>query len=394
MALGITTGLLIGEQAQMLEPLGILFIKLIRMLIVPLICFTLIYGITNLEDTKQLRRIGLKAIGLFFSTAMFAVGIGLLVTHILKPGVGQTLKLALSSDPAPAPFAMAQFFLDLIPDNALLSLTHGNVLQVVFLSFFVGFTLHLHREECELLIRFCRQAAFLCFKLIHSIMALAPIGVFGYMAFIVGTQGTQVLAVLGKLILSILLACLILYACFGLLILLVGRLSPWPFYKKMIPVQLLAFSTSSSKAALTTLMDTAHKDLGVSKANSRFLIPLATALNMDGGAIYQGACALFFAQLFGVELTLAHYFTLFFTCTLASIGGAGIPGGALLFLGMVLNSVGLPLDGVLLIASIDRILDMITTTLNVTGDACATLIIDRSENSLNTTVYNNESRAP
>lgn len=387
MFFGVAAGLLLGEQAQVLEPMGTLFLKLIRMLIIPLICFTLIYGITNLENTQQLKRIGIKAIGLFFATALFAVGLGIIVTHILKPGVGQTLTLTPNTSPAPPVFKPGAFFMDLIPDNALLALAHGNILQVVFLSFFVGFVLNAHREKCPVLIDFTRQGAHLCFSLIQSIMRLAPLGIFGYMAFMVGTQGTQVLATLGQLIASILAACLLLYICFGLLIFFVGRLSPWPFYKKILPIQLLAFSTSSSKAVITVLMDTAHKELGVSKPNSRFLIPLATALNMDGGAIYQGACALFFAQVYGLDLTLTHYLTLLFTCTLASIGGAGIPGGALLFLGVVLNSIGLPLDGVLLIASIDRILDMITTSLNVTGDACATLIIDRSEGTLDEEVY-------
>ena len=155
----------------------------------------------------------------------------------------------------------------------------------------------------------------------------------------------------------------------------------------MIEPQLIAFSTSSSKATLIPLMEVAEKKLGITKQNSRFLIPLASALNMDGGAIYQGACAVFFAQMVGLDLSLAHYGTLIFMCTLASVGGAGIPGGVLLFLGMVLHSVGLPIEGVLLVASVDRLLDMGTTMINVTGDACVTLLIDRSEGTLDEETY-------
>ncbi len=386
MALGVLFGLIFREQATLFEPLGVVFLKLVRMLVVPLIFFTLIYGITNLENTGELKRVGLKAIGLFLATAFLAVALGIGVATLLKPGLGQMLSL-VPQGPPPEAFSLKRFLIELIPDNALLSMVQGNILQVILLAFFVGFTLQRRRKHCATLISVCRQGAEVCFTMIGSIMQLAPIGVFAYIYFVVGTQGLQVLFVLGKLIVTILIACALQYAFFGVLIFWLGRLSPWPFYKKMLPAQLLAFSTSSSKAVLTLLMDTAEKDLGVSPSHSRFLIPMAAALNMDGGAIYQGACAVFFAQVFGLHLTLLHYVLLLFMCTLASIGGAGIPGGVLLFLGMVLSAIGLPIEGVLLIATVDRILDMVTTTINVTGDVCATVIIDRSENTLDVGRY-------
>jgi Na+/H+-dicarboxylate symporter len=389
MVLGTIAGLFLKEQAQMFEPLGLIFLNLIKMIIMPMIFFTLVYGITNIQDSKDIKRIGLKAIVVFLTTAAFAVFIGIATAHFVKPGVGKQL-LLMEDTAIAAPAAassLTKILLEIIPTNAVKAFAEGNILQVILFSFFVGFALNTMRDRCKIIIGFCHEGAFFSFKMIQSIMKLAPLGVFGYIAATVGMQGLEVVIALGKLICTIFVACGIQYVMFGVLILVWGKMSPLSFYKKMIEPQVLAFSTSSSKATLTTLMNVAETKLGISKPNSRFLIPLASALNMDGGAIYQGACAIFFAQMFGVDLSFVQYLTLLFMCTIASIGGAGIPGGVLLFLGMVLTSVGLPIEGVLLVASIDRILDMLTTMINVTGDACVALLIDRSEGTLNKEVY-------
>ena len=393
--LGIAVGLLWGKEAQVMEPLGVIFLNLIKMITMPLIFFTLVYGITNIETGTDLRRIGGKAIVAFMLTAMLAAAIGMLTATFLKPGLGIDLKLTSLGAVIPVQSASLPLYsqllnqlMTIIPTNAIAAMAEGNILQVILFAFFTGVALNMSRAHCANLLIICREIAQLSFKMIELIMRLAPLGVFGYMAAIVGTQGTDVLWLLSKLILAVFSACFIQYLVFGVLIKLVGHLSPMPFYRKMVEPQLLAFSTSSSKATLVTLMQIAEDKLGVSKQNSRFLLPLSAALNMDGGAIYQGVCVVFFAQLFGVTLQPEQYVTLLFMCTIASIGGAGIPGGVLLFLGMVLTSVGLPIEGMLLVASVDRILDMVTTTINVTGDACVTVIIDRSENTLDTQTYN------
>ena len=248
--------------------------------------------------------------------------------------------------------------------------------------------LNIKRDSCEELINVCQQAAQLFFKMIEVIMKIAPFGVFGYISSIVGTEGFGILLTLGKLVLVVFGACVAQYLIFGIMILVSTRLSPIPFYKKMLGPQILAFSTSSSKATLVPLMQLAETKLGISKQSSRFVLPLSAALNMDGGAIYQAVCALFFSQVLNIDLTFSDYGMLVIMCTIASIGGAGIPGGVLLFLGMVLQSVGMPIEGVLLIASIDRILDMMTTVINITGDACVTLLIDKSEKTLDIEMYN------
>jgi Na+/H+-dicarboxylate symporter len=394
LCLGIVVGLVFDEKAAALEPLGIIFLNLIKMITIPLIFFTLVYGITNIEAGGNLRRIVTKAIVAFILTAMLAVLIGLTTANLIRPGEGSVLELLQHvplSEMGQPEVGLGKQLVDqvvgMIPTNAVAAMAEGKILQVILFAFFTGAALQMMRKQCCHVFQLCREMAQLSFKMIEMIMKLAPLGVFGYMAAMVGTQGIDVLWTLGKLIFTIVLACFIQYLVFGLLLRIFGGISPLPFFRKMIEPQLLAFSTSSSKATLVTLMRVSEERLGVSVQNSRFLLPLSAALNMDGGAIYQGVCVVFFAQLFGVTLTPEHYLTLLFTCTIASIGGAGIPGGVLLFLGMVLSSVGLPTEAMLLVASVDRVLDMVTTTINVTGDACVTVLVDRSEKTLDTKTY-------
>jgi Na+/H+-dicarboxylate symporter len=203
----------------------------------------------------------------------------------------------------------------------------------------------------------------------------------------VGTQGVDMLKALGMLAVCVVTACLFQYAYYGVLIAVFGRLSPLPFYRKMIEPQMLAFSTSSSKATLTTAMRVLNERLGVSKSSTNFILPLGASINMDGTAIYLGICAMFAAQITQTQLDMYQYLTLIVTCTIASIGAAGIPSGSLIFMGMVLSSVGLPIEVIGMIMGIDRVLDMVRTTINITGDSTITLIIDSSEGTLDKDVY-------
>jgi Na+/H+-dicarboxylate symporter len=223
--------------------------------------------------------------------------------------------------------------------------------------------------------------------MIELIIRLAPFGVFGFISWVIGTQGIEVLEALGKLIVAVLAACLFQYFIFGAMIFFFAGLSPIPFYRKILVTQSLAFATSSSKATLSTALQQLQERMGVSKANSNFLLPLGVCINMDGTAIYLGICALFFAQAYGIDLTTQNYIMLVLTCTLGSIGAAGIPSGSIIFMGMVLTSVGLPIEGIGIILGVDRILDMVRTTVNITGDSAITLIVDKSEGGLNEKLY-------
>lgn len=391
MCLGIAAGIILGKYAAVFQPLGTIFINLILMLVIPLIFFVIINGIVSIEDPTNIKRIGSKSIILFISTAVAAVILGMIVTSIIKPGVGVHFQLLsnVNSFAAVEKNNLTTIFLNIIPSNALKSLVEGNILHVILLAFFIGITLKSKHDSFINIIKFIKEMSQLMINMIETIVKIAPFGVFGYMSWAVGTQGIDILLPLLKLIFTIFIGCVLQYILFGIIILIVAKLSPLPFYYKMIGPQLLAFSTSCSKATLATLMKTAHEKLGLSKTNTNVLIPLASVLNMDGGALYLSSCVLFFGQVMGVNFSIQDYFTIIVTCTLGSIGAAGIPSGILLFLGMALTAVGLPIEAVAIIAGVDRILDMVTTVINVTGDACIPLIIDKTEGTLDVKVYNN-----
>lgn len=262
-----------------------------------------------------------------------------------------------------------------------------NFLQIIIFSIFTGIVINMVGEKAKPLKEIIYSASQVTFRMIEIIVKLAPFGVFGFISWIVGTQGLEALEALGKLVVTVLAACAFQYLIFGVMILVFAKISPLPFYRKILVTQSLAFATSSSKATLSTAMSQLQERMGVSKSNSNFLLPLGVCINMDGTAIYLGICALFFAQAYGIDLTTQNYIMLVLTCTLGSIGAAGIPSGSIIFMGMVLSSVGLPLEGIGIILGVDRVLDMVRTTINITGDSAITLIVDKSEGGLNEKLY-------
>jgi Na+/H+-dicarboxylate symporter len=376
---------------EYIKPIGTIFINLIKMVVVPLIFFSLISGITGMNDPKALSRIGLKATIAFMITVAFAVTIGLVAANIFHPGTGASLHFSdIASkvdESSPVIRGIKDIILDIVPSNGIGAMAEGHILQVVFFAIFVGITLNLMGETGKSLVSFCHDAAKLIFLMIGIIIRMSPYGVFALMAWVVGTQGLDIIMSLGKLVLTVVAACFFQYLIFGLLIAVFGRLSPMPFYRKSLEYQTLAFSTSSSKATLTTSMNIAEHKMGVSKSTTSFVLPLGASINMDGTAIYLGICAVFFAQALGVDLQMSDYIMIILTSTIASIGAAGYPGGALMMMSMVLTAVNLPIEGIALIAGVDRILDMLRTTINITGDTTITLLVDRSEGKLNEKIY-------
>lgn len=392
LVLGILTGVWLKEQAADLKIFGTIFINLIKMVVVPLIFLALVSGITSMQDPKNFTRIGIKGLSTYLLTAMFAVVIGICAGAIFEPGLGVQINRDHMEVPSAvsnvqAPPTVGQFLLDLIPTNALRAMTEDHFLQVIVFAIFFGITMNLLGDKVQHARIVIHEAASIVFKMIELIVRLAPLAVFGFMAWSVGTQGVEIILTLARLVITVLAACLVQYVVFGFLILVFGRLNPLPFYKKMAVTQMMAFSTSSSKATLTTAMNQLQTRLGVSESSTNFLMPLGACINMDGTAIYLGICALFFSQFYGIPLDMHDYLVLVLTSTLGSIGAAGIPSGSIIFMGMVLSSVGLPLEGIGLILGIDRMLDMVRTTINITGDSAITLLIDRSEKKLNETIY-------
>lgn len=390
--LGVIAGIVLGEDAAKLKIFGTIFIKLIKMIIVPLIFFALLSGITSMQGDGNFTRVGLKGFATYIFTAIFAVAIGLSAGLIFQPGSGVDLNSLLEegtrqiTTAKEAPSA-GEFLVALIPTNPINAMATDNFLQIIIFSIFTGVVINMIGEKGEPLRTFIASASALSFKMIDIIIKLAPIGVFGFISWIIGTQGMDIIAALGKLVATMLVACAFQYVVFGLMILFIARLSPLPFFRKILFTQSIAFSTSSSKATLSTAMSQLQNRMGVSKTNSNFLLPLGVCINMDGTAIYLGICALFFSQAYGIDLTMQNYAMLIMTCTFGSIGAAGIPSGSIIFMSMVLASVGLPIEGIGIILGVDRVLDMVRTTINITGDSAITLLVDRSEGALDEKAY-------
>lgn len=391
MILAIIAGLILNEHALCLKIFGDIFIKLIKMIVAPLIFFALITGITSLAEGRHFKRIAMKGTIAYILTSMLAAVAGLFLASFFPPGVGisppSTNGGDLSSAPVSTTTSLGDFLMSLIPHNIVSAMADDLYLQIVVFAVFTGIVINSIRGETDKVKQLSAEIARIMFKMIEWVVRTSPLAVFGFIAAMVGTTGTDVIMALLKLVSLVIAACALQYCLFGLILYLFGRISPMPFYKKMVSTQLMAFSTSSSKATLTMAMRELQNKMGVSKSTSNFMMPLGACINMDGTAIYLGICAVFFSQLYGIPLHFHDYIMLMLTCTLGSIGAAGMPSGSILFMGMVLHSVGLPFEGVAMLLGVDRILDMFRTTVNITGDAAITLLVDKTEGTLNESVY-------
>lgn len=347
--------------------------------------------VPNEMMAKALGRVGIKAAVAYIGTTIFAIIIGISCALLIKPGSNIKLNLTSNYTEAAEVSSIHKFIeniLNIIPDNALGAMAQGSILQVVFFALFTGITINqLDKSNSRKINEIVQLMTSVVFKMIHIIIQLSPLAALSLTAWVVGTQGAEVLINLVELIICAYLAFGLQFLVYGLMIYLFAGLSPIPFFKKSLEYQSLAFSTSSSKAALPTTIKTCQEKLGISDFSSSFVLPLGASINMNGIAIYISICAIFFAQATGKDLSFSDYSLIIFMGSLGSIGGAGIPGGTIIMLPMVLGAVGLPIDGIALIAGIDRIVDMMRTTISITGDAAVTLCIDKSERLLNEEEY-------
>ena len=369
------------------------FIKLMKMLVVPLVFCSLVCGAMSIGDTKKLGTVGVRTLAFYLATTALAVTVALTVGNILDPGVGLDMS-AVQSNAAEVQTmeatSLASTLLNIIPDNPVGSLANGNMLQIIVFALIVGIILAKLGERVETVANFFTQFNDIMMEMTMMVMSLAPIGVFCLISRTFATIGFSAFVPLAKYMIGVLLALLI--QCFvvylGMLKIFTG-LSPIKFIKNFFPVMAFAFSTATSNATIPMSIDTLAKKMGVSKKISSFTIPLGATINMDGTAIMQGVAVVFAAQAFGIELGLAEYITVIGTATLASIGTAGVPSVGLVTLTMVFNSVGLPVEAIGLIMGIDRILDMSRTAVNITGDAVCTTIVAKQNNALDAEVFKN-----
>ena len=389
LCLGLVAGLTLGQSALVFKPIGTLFINLIKMLIVPLIFVTLITGITSMEDMQKMKRIGMKTFFIYLLTTAVAITIGLGLGTLMEPGVGVSLETASVVAAKEAP-SLVNTLLNIVTKNPVASLADGNILQIIFFAIMLGISINLAGENGKPVAKFFQSFSEVMFKMTDIVISFAPFGVFGLMAWVSASYGLDVLFSLGKVILGVYVGAVIhMVLTMGGSLLFFAKLNPLTFFKGILSAQSVAFTTTSSSGTLPVTTQNVVNNLGVSRPIASFVLPLGATINMDGTALYQGVCVVFIAQAFGIDLSFANYMTIVLTSTLASIGTAGVPGAGLIMLSLVLSSVGLPMEGIAIIAGIDRILDMARTTVNVTGDAMVSVLVSKSEGELNEAVYNN-----
>ncbi|AQQ53573.1 dicarboxylate/amino acid:cation symporter [Planococcus lenghuensis] len=383
-AIAITLGLIFGPAIEVVEPLGELFLRLIKFVIAPLVLASLVVGIASIGDPKQLGRIGLKTVTYYLVTSAIAVTIGLSFAFLISPGEGLTIGIPEEgSVEVNETEGVIATLLNIIPENPFAALASGSILQIIFFAIFLGLAITLVGKPAEPVYRFFEGFAEIMYKITGIIMWLAPLGIIGLVAPVVGEYGLSVLLPLLKVILTVAIACIVhAVVIYGLAVKTFGKTNPLRFFKGITPAAAVAFSTCSSAGTLPVTMKNTQENLGVSRRISSFVLPLGATLNMDGTAIYQGIAVVFIAQISGLELSIMQLVAVVLTTVLASIGAAGVPGAGVIMLAMVLNAAGMPLEGIALVAGIDRILDMFRTTVNVVGDASAAVVVAGSEGEL------------
>lgn len=373
-----------------LEPAGAMFLRGIKMLVVPLVLCSLICGTASVGDVKKLGRVGIKTLIYYTTTTAIAISIAIGVATIIKPGSGGAglISSVENFKASEAPFIM-DVFVNMIPTNPIESLVKGEMLQIITFAILFGIAATLIGKTVEPMINVIKQINEVLLKIIGIVMLFAPIGVFALISKVIMLQGTDVLLKLLKYGVTIILVLAIqTVLVYGTALKVIGHVSPVKFFKKFWAVMVVAFSTSSSNATIPMNLETCKEKLGVPESIASFTIPLGATINMDGTAIMQGVATVFISQVYGIPLTINQLLMVVLTATLASVGTAGVPGVGLITLSMVLQQVGLPVEGITLVLGIDRILDMIRTAVNVTGDASATVIMATSENELDLDVYN------
>lgn len=386
---GIVIGLLMGDKALYLKPIGSLFINAIKMMIVPVVFTAIVCAILTMSDPQKMRRIGIKTLCLYAISMAIAAMIGLVVATWIAPGTGLILPVTGNEiKPGVMPSA-SDMMLNLIPTNPLVAFSTTNILQILVFSIFIGISINLAGKPAEPIKNFFQSLFHVVFKLTAIVMSFAPYGIFALMAATAGEYGMDALLPLLKLILAGYLSSLLLFLLFYAFALSIFvRLNPLRFFRGIANALILAFTSSSSTATLPVSFRCAEENLGVSRGISGFLLPLGTTLNLNGLAIYLSITTVFAANIYGFHLTFTHYLTLLVTIVLTSMGAGGIPGSALIVMGAVMSSIGLPLGAIPLIAGIDRIIDMGMTATNVAGDLFTTVIIAKSEKELDYATFN------
>ncbi|MGE4608919.1 MAG: dicarboxylate/amino acid:cation symporter [Myxococcota bacterium] len=366
---------------------GSIFLASLKLLVVPLVFVSLVLGTAALDDITKLGRVGAKTLALYLTTTAIAISLALMAATIVAPGAGFNLETDVSFAAKPAP-PLSQVFIDLFPSNPVAAMADGNMLQIIVFAGLFGLAMTLAGDPGKRLIKLFEDLNAVIMRLVMLLMSAAPYGVFCLLAKVFATQGFEAMVPLLRyfvLVLAVLLVhALITYPS---LLRLLSGLNPIRFLQNMRDPIVVAFSTASSNATLPVTLETAERKLGAHNSIASFTVPLGATINMDGTAIMQGVATGFIAQAYGIELGASDYLMVVLTATLASIGTAGVPGVGLVMLAMVLRQVNLPVEGIGLILGVDRLLDMVRTAVNVTGDAMVTCIVAKSEGHFSREVF-------
>lgn len=390
LVLGAASGLLLGDSVLAISFMGDLFLRALRMVIVPLIMTSIICGVSGLGGSGDMGRLGLKTLIYYTVSSLLAIVTGLVLVNLFQPGIGADLGLTQEPENLAASIdrfgdspwqAMIRLVMDMVPTNPVAAMADGDMLQIIVFSLLFGFFIpHIPENLGQPLERFFQGAFEVMMRVTHFVLLFAPLGIFALVARTVASTGLEVFSGLGLYALTVFLGLLV-HACLILptILYVVGRLHPVGHAQAMAPALLTAFSTSSSSATLPLTMDCLEKRAGVSNRVTSFVAPLGATVNMDGTALYECVAAVFIAQAYGLELTIAQQFLVVVTALLASIGAAGIPMAGLVMISVILTAVGLPLEGLGLILAVDRVLDMCRTTVNVWSDSCGAALVARFE---------------
>ena len=383
LVLAIAAGLLLQKHAQFAEtyikPFGTIFLNLLKFIVVPIVLFSIMCGIISMRDIKKVGAIGLKTVVYYMCTTAFAITIGLIGGNLFKKMFPVIATTDLSYQVGEKTSLM-DTIVNIFPSNFISPMAEANMLQVIVMALLIGFAIILVGEEKNTrIITACNDLNDVFMKCMEMILKLSPIGVFCLLCPVVAANGATIIGSLAMVLLAA-YVCYIVHAVvvYSFAVKTIGGISPLTFFKEMLPAIMFAFSSASSVGTLPINMECTEK-LGTSREISSFILPLGATINMDGTAIYQGVCAIFIASCYGIHLTLPQMLTIIFTATLASIGTSGVPGAGMVMLAMVLTSVGLPVDGIALVAGVDRIFDMGRTTVNITGDASCCVIVSNLE---------------
>ncbi len=392
MVLGVALGTVWGSGAESIGFLGDLFIRLIRMIVVPLVFVTIVSGVVAMGDPSKLGSLGVKTIALYMATTLVAISIGLTLAATLQPGVGVELtgEATTLADPVP----LSETLMSIVPDNPFAALAEGNILGTIFFALLVGVGLLVMREKGRPVADFMDASSDLVLRITHWIMEVAPFGVFALMARVSGQQGFDVILDAVLLALTVLAACILhVIIMHGVIIMqTVLKLSPVMFFRGARDAMLVAFSTSSSAVTLPVSMSVAEENLGVKPIVASTVLPMGATINMDGTALYVGIVSVFAAQVFGIDLTFSDYVVMAGVTTIVSIGTAGVPSASVFLMAAVMETIGMTPDQIAVtvgfILAIDRPLDMLRTVVNITGDLSVSTAVAKWEDEFDEEIFN------